>query len=297
LRVAGCELNPKPKTRNPQPATRNPQPKTQNPKPKTQNPQLKIMNRIIKIIFLDILKNKIVLGYTLILALLSWSSFGLEDNSAKGLLTILNVILFTVPLVSILFATIYLYNSSEFIELLLSQPVKRRKIWLSLFLGLSLSMVAAFFIGAGIPLLVNAPDSVGVMMLVVGCLISIIFVALAFLSSILTRDKSKGIGIAIMTWLFFALLFDGLVLFLLFQFSDYPIEKAMVAVTAFSPIDLARIQILLQLDVSAMMGYTGAIFKDFFGTAMGLTVSFALLCLWVLIPFYISLKKFKNKDL
>jgi Cu-processing system permease protein len=158
-------------------------------------------------------------------------------------------------------------------------------------------MVSAFFIGAGIPLLVNAPDSVGIMMLIVGCLISIIFVALAFLSSILTRDKSKGIGIAIMMWLFFALLFDGLVLFLLFQFSDYPIEKAMVAVTAFSPIDLARIQILLQLDVSAMMGYTGAIFKDFFGTIMGLIVSFVLLCLWVIIPFYISLKKFKNKDL
>ena len=56
------------------------------------------MNRIIKIIFLDILKNKIVLAYTFILAILSWSSFGLEDNSAKGLLTILNVILFTVPL-------------------------------------------------------------------------------------------------------------------------------------------------------------------------------------------------------
>jgi Cu-processing system permease protein len=255
------------------------------------------MNRIIKIIFLDILKNKIVLAYTLILALLSWSSFGLEDNSAKGLLTILNVILFTVPLVSILFATIYLYNSSEFIELLLSQPVKRKKIWLSLFLGLSLSMVAAFFIGAGIPLLINAPDRVGIMMIVVGSLISVIFVALAFLSSILTRDKAKGIGISIMTWLYFALLFDGLVLFLLFQLSDYPIEKAMVAVTAFSPIDLARIQILLQLDVSAMMGYTGAIFKDFFGTSVGLIISFLLLSLWVIIPFYISLKKFKNKDL
>lgn len=255
------------------------------------------MNRIIKIIFLDILKNKIVLAYTLILALLSWSSFGLEDNSAKGLLTILNVILFTVPLVSILFSTIYLYNSSEFIELLLSQPVKRKKIWLSLFLGLSLSMVSAFSIGAGIPLLINAPDSVGIMMIVVGCLISVVFVALAFLSSILTRDKSKGIGIAIMIWLYFALLFDGMVLFLLFQLSDYPIEKAMVAVTALSPIDLARIQILLQLDISAMMGYTGAIFKDFFGTSLGLIMSFMLLCLWVVIPFYISLKKFKNKDL
>ena len=255
------------------------------------------MNRIIKIIFLDILKNKIILAYTLILAILSWSSFGLEDNSAKGLLTILNIILFTVPLVSILFATIYLYNSTEFIELLLSQPIKRKKIWLSLFLGLSLAMVLAFFIGAGIPLLINAPDSVGIMMLVIGCLITLVFVALAFLSSILTRDKAKGIGIAIMGWLYFALLFDGIILYLLFQFSDYPIEKAMILVTAFSPIDLARIQILLHLDVSAMMGYTGAIFKDFFGTSLGLLLSFSLLCLWIIIPFFISLIKFKNKDL
>ena len=255
------------------------------------------MNRIIKIILLDILKNKIVLAYTLILAVLSWSSFALEDNSAKGILTILNVILFTVPLVSILFSTIYLYNSSEFIELLLSQPVKRKKIWLSLFFGLSLAMVLAFFVGAGIPLLINSPDGVGLMMLVVGCLISLVFVALAFLSSIMTRDKAKGIGIAIMTWLYFALLFDGMVLFLLFQFSDYPVENAMVGVTALSPIDLARIQILLHLDVSAMMGYTGAIFKDFFGTSVGLMVSFLLLCLWVVIPFFISLRKFNRKDL
>lgn len=255
------------------------------------------MNRIIKFIFLDILKNKIILAYTLILAILSWSSFGLEDNSAKGLLTILNIILFTVPLVSILFATIYLYNSTEFIELLLSQPIKRKKIWLSLFLGLSLAMVLAFFIGAGIPLLINAPDSVGIMMIVIGCLITLVFVALAFLSSILTRDKAKGIGIAIMGWLYFALLFDGIILYLLFQFSDYPIEKAMIVVTAFSPIDLARIQILLHLDVSAMMGYTGAIFKDFFGTSLGLLLSFSLLCLWIIIPFFISLIKFKNKDL
>ena len=255
------------------------------------------MNRIIKIILLDILKSKIVVAYTIILAILSWSSFALEDNSAKGILTILNIILFTVPLVSILFSTIYLYNSSEFVELLLSQPIQRIKIWLSLFLGLSLSMVLAFFVGAGIPLLVNSPDNVGLMMLSIGCLISVIFVALAFLSAIVTRDKAKGIGIAIMTWLYFALLFDGMVLFLLFQFSDYPIENAMVGITALSPIDLARILILLHLDVSAMMGYTGAIFKDFFGTTYGLIVSFLLLCLWAIVPFTISLKKFKNKDL
>ncbi|MXO04972.1 ABC transporter permease subunit [Flavobacterium sp. HBTb2-11-1] len=255
------------------------------------------MNRIIKIVLLDILKNKIIVSYALILALLSWGSFMLEDNTAKGLLTILNVILFTVPLVSILFSTIYIYNSSEFIELLLSQPIKRKKIWISLFAGLAIAMFLAFFLGAGIPLLLNAPGMAGVMMLFAGSLISIVFVSLAFLSCILTRDKAKGIGLAILFWMYFAILFDALVLFLLFQFAEYPIEEMMVTLTASSPIDLARIQILLHLDQSAMMGYTGAIFKDFFGTAIGLFVSFLLLVLWIAVPFLISIRKFDRKDL
>lgn len=255
------------------------------------------MNRIIKFIVLDILKNKIVLVYTLLLAVLTWSVFSLEDNSTKGILTLLNVVLLTVPLVSVIFSTIYLYNSSEFIELLLSQPINRSKIWWSLFFGLVISLLLSFFIGVGIPILIYAPGDVGLMMLLVGLFISTVFVSIAFLSSILTRDKAKGIGISIMLWLFFALLFDGIVLFLLFQLADYPIEKMMVGITALNPIDLARILILLHLDVSAMMGYTGAIFKDFFGTSLGVVLVFVILFLWIIIPYWASLVKFKRKDL
>lgn len=255
------------------------------------------MNRIVKFIVLDILKNKIVLVYTLILAVLAWSVFSLEDNSTKGILTLLNVVLLTVPLVSVIFSTIYLYNSSEFIELLLSQPINRSKIWWSLFFGLVISLLLSFFIGVGIPILIYAPGDVGFMMLLVGLFISTVFVSIAFLSSIITRDKAKGIGISIMLWLFFALLFDGIVLFLLFQLADYPIEKMMVGITALNPIDLARILILLHLDVSAMMGYTGAIFKDFFGTSLGVVLVFIILFLWIAIPYWVSLFKFKRKDL
>jgi Cu-processing system permease protein len=76
-------------------------------------------------------------------------------------------------------------------------------------------LLLSFFIGTGIPILIYAPSDVGLMMLLVGFFITTVFVAIAFLSSILTRDKAKGIGIAIMLWLFFALLFDGLVLFVI----------------------------------------------------------------------------------
>ena len=95
------------------------------------------MKKIVKYVITDILRNKIVLVYTLFLLAASFSVFSLEDNSSKGLLSLLNIILIVVPLVSIIFATIYVYNSAEFIELLVSQPLKRKTIWLSLFTGLA----------------------------------------------------------------------------------------------------------------------------------------------------------------
>lgn len=255
------------------------------------------MMKVLKYVAIDIFKNKIVIAYTIMLALFSWSAFSLEDSAEKGVLTVLNIVLLTVPLVSVLFSTIYVYNSNEFIELLVSHPVKRGKIWTALFIGLSLSLSAAYFVGVGIPLLLFAEFETALLMVFSGAILSVIFVAVAFLCSIITRDKAKGIGLSIMLWLYFALLFDGLVLFLFFQFAEYPIEKIVVTLSAFSPIDLFRILILLRLDVSAMMGLTGAVFHNFFGSSWGLLLSFCLLLFWSFVPFYISLRKFKKKDL
>jgi len=255
------------------------------------------MNKIIKYVITDILRNKIVLIYTVFLLAASFSVFSLEDNSSKGLLSLLNIILIVVPLVSIIFSTIYMYNSAEFIELLVSQPLKRNTIWLSLFTGLASSLSIAFLIGVGIPVLIYQANLVGFTMILTGVLLSVIFAAIAFLATVKTRDKAKGIGAAIMLWLYFSLLFDGLVLFLLFQFADYPMENAMIGLSALNPIDLSRILILLQLDVSAMMGYTGAVFKDFFGASNGLIFSFLVLLSWIVVPVLYSTLKFNSKDL
>ena len=255
------------------------------------------MGRIFKYVMLDIVKNKFVMVYTIIMALIGWSAFTLEDSSAKGILTLLNLILLTIPLVSILFSAIYIYNSAEFIELLISHPIKRKKIWISLFWGLNSSLISAFIIGAGIPLLIFADTPLSFLMIGIGILLTSIFVSLAMLCTIVYKDKAKGIGLTIVLWIYFALLFDGILLFLLFQLSDYPIEKPMVLMTALSPIDLSRIMILLQLDTSAIMGYTGAIFKEFFGTSNGMIVSFGFLMLWMVLPFLYSLFRFKRKDL
>lgn len=255
------------------------------------------MNPILSFVMLDIVRNRILLIYTIFLGLFSWASFSLEDNNAKGMLTLLNIILMTVPLISILFSTIYIYNSSEFTELLLSHPVKRIKIWLSLWAGLSVSLCLAFIIGAGIPLFLFVSFNQAVLMNLVGIMISVIFVSIAALSAVWMHDKAKGIGVALLFWLYFVLFFDALVLFLLFQLADYPVEKFLVLMTALSPIDLARVLMILQTDASALLGYTGAIFRNFFGNQTGLYISFFLLSLWIVIPLSISTYIFNKKDL
>ena len=75
------------------------------------------MKKITRYVIVDILRNKIVLAYTIFLLIISFSVFTLEDTGEKGLLSLLNITLIIVPLVSIIFSTIYIYNSTEFIEL------------------------------------------------------------------------------------------------------------------------------------------------------------------------------------
>ena len=253
--------------------------------------------KIIKYVITDLLRNRTILLYTLVLLALSMAIFLMEDNVDKGVASLLNIVLFVVPLVSIVFSTIYLYNSSEFIGLLVSQPLKRQSIWLSIATGLATMMMLSFFVGIGIPTLIYACSASGLTLIAGGLFLSVIFVAIAMWTAVYIRDKSKGIGLAIILWLYFALIFDAIVLFLLFQFADYPIENIMIGISMLNPIDISRILILLQIDLSAMMGYTGAIFRDFFGTGGGMLVTLSVMLLWSIIPIWLSNRYFKKKDL
>lgn len=255
------------------------------------------MKKLIKYVLTDIVRNRIVLAYTLFLLMLSCGIFLLEDNSSKGLLSLLNIVLIIVPLVSMLFPAIYVYNSAEFMELLVSQPLRRSVIWKSLYGGLSISLSAAFFIGVGIPILIFESSGTGIAMLLCGLALSVIFTGIAMLCAVTVRDKARGIGASILLWLYFAVLFDAIVLFILFQYADYPLEKPMIGVSMLNPINLARIVVLLKMDVSALMGYTGAVFKDFFGSTAGQMTAGLLLIIWAFVPAWLAGLKFKTKDL
>ncbi|MFD2245146.1 ABC transporter permease subunit [Pontibacter ruber] len=255
------------------------------------------MNKIIKYVFYDIIRSKIMIAYTLFLLLLTIGLFNLGGNPDKAILSLLNIVLLTVPLISIVFATTHFYNSYEFMELLVAQPINRTRIFMSEYLGVACSLSGAFILGVGLPVLLFGASLTGLYLLLTGVFITFIFVALAFLASVLTRDKAKGIGIALLVWFYFALIYDGIVLFILYYFSDYPLENATLAMTALNPVDLGRIIVLLNLDVSALMGYTGALYKSILGSVWGIGLAFGLLLLWILVPILSSRRIFSRRDI
>lgn len=255
------------------------------------------MIRIAKHVLYDILRNRFVLFYTLFLLVVSLSMFSLDSDPGKAILSLLNIILMVVPLVSIIFTTIHFFNSYEFIELLLSQPIDRKVIFFSEYGAISLALSLAYCIGVGAPVLILSYSPGAVFLVMAGLLLTWVFVSLAFAASISTRDKARGIGIALLFWFYFSLIYDGFLMYIIYSFSDYPLEKVTLALVSLNPIDLARIIILLKLDISALMGYTGAFYKAFFGTSTGIIYSFALLFLWTLIPLLLSLRKFLRKDI
>lgn len=255
------------------------------------------MKTIIKYVLLDLLKNRIIIVYTLILALLAVSVLNLDDNPSKGLLSLLNVSLIFVPIITILFSTIYFFNSIEFTELLLCQPIRRHNVILSEYLALALALSAAYIIGIGLPLFFLVSGTASLILVLTGVLLTLIFSSIALLIFVKSKDKTKGIGIAIITALFFTLLFDGLLIAFIYSFSDYPIDQAVVGIIALNPIDLGRVLMLLQLDVAVLMGYSGALFKKFLGSVTGSIFSVGCMLLWIAIPLLLSLRIFRKKDL
>lgn len=257
--------------------------------------------KVLKYELNDVLRGHWLVAYTLFFILLTEALFRFGGTGDRALLSLTNVVLIIVPLVSILFGSMYLYGAREFNELLLSQPVNRSQLFVGLYLGLCLPFCAGFILGVGAPFLFHAPavaghwDTLGIL-LAVGTMLTAIFIALAFVIAIRIEDRVRGLGLAIALWLLFAVIYDGLILAAVHAFAAYPLEKPLIGLMMLNPVDLGRVLLLMNFDIAALMGYTGAVFQRFFGSPLGLLVALAALTLWVATPFLLGLRLFARKD-
>ncbi len=257
--------------------------------------------KVIRYELSNVVRGRWIVAYGAFFLILGAALLRFGGDDAKALLSLVNVVLFVVPLVSLVFGAMYLYSAREFNELLLAQPVQRRHLFAGLFIGVAGPLAAAVAVGIALPFAffgVSSAERWGVVAWLAVCaaLLTAVFVAIAFWIALHVEDRARGLGLALLTWLGLAILYDGLVLGLIAAFGAYPLERPVLALILLNPIDLARVLLLLRLDIAAMMGYTGAVFERFFGTALGLAISLTALTLWCAIPVWRGARQFAKKD-
>jgi Cu-processing system permease protein len=259
------------------------------------------MLKVMKYSFYDLSRSRWTYAYLLFFLLVTFALLNFSNDLSRTIVSLMNIVLILCPLIGTLFGALYYYNSREFIDLLLALPLPRRSIFLGKYLGLSLSLAMSFILGVFIPMAVFGiffTDQLlnFIILLSTGIFLTFIFTALAFLVAIRFENPIRGFGAAIFTWLFLAVMYDGILLLLLMFFEHYPLDKFALIMTLFNPVDLSRVLIMLQLDISALMGYTGAVFNKFLGTGTGMAVAYGALIVWVVLPVIGFLRIAKKKD-
>ena len=249
----------------------------------------------------DLARNRWLLAYGLGLAAVAELLFVFGGAGNQVVLSLLNATLLLVPLVALVFGTMHVYASREFIELLLAQPLPRSAVFTGLYLGLSLPLAAAFLLGVGIPLLFHgaaaeAPAAALVALALGGTVLTAAFSALAMAIALGSDDRLRGMALALGAWFLCTIGYDGAVLGVVAVLGDWPLERALLALMLGNPVDVARVLVLTGLDTAAMLGYTGALFRRAFSGATGPVLASTVLLLWATLPILLARRRFVRRD-
>jgi Cu-processing system permease protein len=257
--------------------------------------------KVVKFELSDLARSRWLLAYVVSVAIATDALLRFNGADQRAVLGLVNVVLLIVPLVAVTFGTMHLYARRDFIELLLAQPLRRRDIFSGLYLGLTIPVGVGMVVGVSLPAAWHGAWNASLAgalatLLAVALALTAVFVALAFCIAVRCEDKVRGLAIAMAIWMAFAVLYDGAVLLLVSVFSELSLERPVLAAMLANPVDLARVLLLLQLDISALMGYTGAVLERVFGSVQGLVLATAALSLWVAVPLWLGGRSFVRKD-
>ncbi|MEE8487987.1 MAG: ABC transporter permease subunit [Gemmatimonadota bacterium] len=263
---------------------------------------MNVAARIARYEIRDVSRGRWLIVYVALLFGLAQTLLALEADVIRSLAGLINLVLIVVPLVGLLFGTLYLYGARDFNRMLLAQPVGRKELFNGLYAGVALPLAGATTLGLGVPLIVAAlgdPAALAgvVRFLAVTVVLTLTSVSLAFLTSVVIRDRAAGMGVAVLIWLSMSVLYDGILVAVASSLPSTALERPALIFTLLNPIDTARILLLMQFDGAALMGYTGAVFRNFFGGTTGVVVAFVTLGTWALIPLLLARRIFRRSDL
>ena len=259
------------------------------------------------------IRNKWTLIFAVVFGALvvSISYFGLRAEGFSGMqsftrtsASILNLVLYLVPLVALTMGTLSFTGDKGAMELLYSQPVLRSEVQLGKLLGvfgsMALSTLIGFTLAGAIIVGANGLDGLAryALFVLLALVLALVFLCLSVLVSTANQRKAKAFGVALFLWFFFVLFYDLLAIGGTLLLKGKAANMVLFLSLFGNPVDMVRVASLMTLDGVTIFGAAGAALLRFLGgkTSGVLLLMFGL-TIWVVLPLWFSQRLLNRQDI
>ena len=243
------------------------------------------------------------------LLVLGLSYFGLAQSREVGFqgfsrltLSLMNLVLFLVPLTGLVVGVGSLAGGGEALPLLLAQPVSRGEVLIGKYHGLCAALSVAQdlgFGGGGIVVAFQAGSdqiagfvALTALSLLLGCL----SLAAALCIASVAADRLRALSMALLLWLSMVVLYDVAILGATALLRGLPLQAVLIPALLVNPVDLVRVLITIAVGSGALFGPTSAVLVRFFGGGGGVLLALGALLVETLVPLLIALHVFRRRD-
>lgn len=273
----------------------------------------KTIATVARLELLVTVRNKWTLIFAIVFGALvvSISYFGIMAEGFSGMqnftrtsASILNLVLYIVPLVALTMGTLSFTGDKGSAELLYSQPISRSEITfgkvLGIFASIAISTLVGYTIAGGIIFFSNGTDGVAsyALFVLLSLMLSLIFLSLSVLIATISKRKSRAFGVALFVWFFFVLFYDllalGGTLFLKGSASNMFLFFSLFG----NPVGMVRVASLIILDNASIFGPAGATLIRFLGGgATSVLILTCALFLWIILPITFARRILRHQDI
>lgn len=257
--------------------------------------------------FRDRIRNRWVIAVAAIFTLfaLAIAYFGAAQQGEVGLRNIevtiaslVSLVIYLIPLIALILGYDAIVGERErgSLDLLLSMPITRLELLLGKFLGLSAALASSTLAGFGlVGLLLAYQLDIGALYHYAGFMLSAILLGMVFLSlalmvSVISKDRARASGGAIAVWFLFVLVYDLALLGILVLTGGSFGEQLFPVLLLLNPADVFRIlNIFTMQDIKVLYGLA-TVFPESLASPWLLG---SVMIAWIGLPLTVALWRFK----
>ena len=235
------------------------------------------------------------------LVVIEFTGFQEFDRTAVSLL---NLVLYIVPLATMLMAVQSFRAEGGTTDHLFAEPVTLTEIVLGKIAGLVVAHLLATvgglsFTGILVAIEVGSRGFASYLILVgFTILLGAVFITLAAMLTVLSRRDARAYAVVAVTWFSAVLLFDLVIIGLGFALPEVWANRTAFAGVFLNPVDATRVATMLSISGKEMFGPAGAqLVRGLGGVPQAVALLVAALVAWIVLPATVATISLSRQDL